>query len=300
MKKNKKFTSILTHILALLVGLSPTIVGFFIEDYFKRPQIECNINCINIIDNENNDLILNLYVQFENTGQSNTTISLDNLKLQFRDINGKPYSFNLNKKIEIDGLSFVSDTLEVILPKQLDSITVLPEIKTLLLDYHELKSKKNTFIEKKSSDVIWGFIQGRRIPENPDSFSYHSDYIVKNGTTQITGRKVPIEYKGKIYTCILYPRDAYISYKVDNGLINITYGQNMKFPLGKDGKSELLVKPLIFIPAHEIEDKCVLPNGFVVSLSQEIEENEEIKIKNYSVKIKDMRDNKKQIVYFFK
>ena len=298
---NKKFRSISTHILAFFVGLLlPPIVGFFIDDFFKRPQIECDINCMNIIDDENDDLILNLYVQFENTGQSNTTISLDNLRLQFKDVNGKPYSFNLSKKIEIEGLSFVSDTLEVILPKQLDSITVLPEIKTLLLNYHELKNKNNTFIEKKSSDVIWGFIQGKHIPVNPDSFSYHSDYIVNHGMTQIVGRKVPIEYKGKTYTCILYPRDAFISYKVDNELINITYGQNMNLPLGKDGKGELLVKPLIFIPAHEIEDKCILPNGFVFSLRQEIEEDEEIKIKNYSVKIKDLRDNRKQIVYFFK
>jgi hypothetical protein len=183
MKMNKKFRSISTHILAFFVGLLlPPIVGFFIDDFFKRPQIECDINCMNIIDDENDDLILNLYVQFENTGQSNTTISLDNLRLQFKDVNGKPYSFNLSKKIEIEGLSFVSDTLEVILPKQLDSITVLPEIKTLLLNYHELKNKNNTFIEKKSSDVIWGFIQGKHIPVNPDSFSYHSDYIVNYRT----------------------------------------------------------------------------------------------------------------------
>lgn len=301
MSKKKPNKKIIIPVLAFVAGVLITaLVNNGIEDYFKRPRIKGSIDCINIIDDESNDLILNLYLQFENIGHTKTSISLDNLKLHFKNINEIPYSFKLDSKIEIAGLSFVYDTLKVILPRQLDTISNLPTIETLTLIYHEIKKGKRISIDKDSSDVIWSFMQGVHIPENPDSFSYHSDYVVKNGETRITGRKIPINYKGKTYTCILYPRDAHISYKVDNDMIHIVYGQELNIPKGINGYYDFLMKPLIFIPAPEIEDKCILPNGFEFSLRQEVIENAEIKYKNYSVRVKDMRDTRKQIVYFFK
>lgn len=270
------------------------------DDYFKRPQIKATLDCVNIIDNESNDLVLNLYLQFENNGQSKTSISIDRFKLQLEKINNNSYSFEIDKKFEIDGLSFVYDTVKIILPQKLDTITKQPKIKQLQLDCHEIKNAEKRTIHKDSTDVIWRFIQGRHYPENVDSFSYHEDYKVIDGETTITGRKIPIEYKGNTYTCVLYPREADISYKVENEKIHVTYGQRFDIPKSKLGSFDLLVKPLIFIPDPQIEDKCVLPNGQEISMRYEHLEDDEIKFKNYSVKINDMRNNRKQIVYFFK
>lgn len=299
MTKEKKKRNITSHIIAFLVGVIVTaFINFKIEDYFKRPVINSSLDCVNIIDNEDDDLILNLYTQFENIGQTNTSITVDKVKLQFKGVHDKPFVFNLSKRIEISALSFSLDTIKVILPKSFDTITQLPKIQLLSLTFHELKKNKQITIKKDSTNAIWSFMGGEHIPENPDSFSYHPDYVVKNGQTQITGRKIPINYKGKTYTCIMYPREAHVSYKVENDKIHLTYGCEIKMPAAKNGVHDILMKPLIFIPAPEIEDKCILPNGFEFSLRQEIVENNEIIMKNYSVKINDMRDTRKQIVYF--
>lgn len=296
--ENKNITS---HIIAFLLGVIITaLVNYKIEDYFKRPKINCSIDCVNIIDDENDDMILNLYSQFENVGQTNTSITIDKFKLQFKGVHEEPYVFNISKRIEIPALSFSFDTLKIILPKSFDTITQLPTLQLLSLEYHELKNNKSITIEKDSSSTIWSFIGGEVRPENPDSFSYHSDYVVENGLTRIIGRKIPINYKGKTYTCMMYPREAHVSYKVENDKIHITYGTELKMSIAKNGINDILMKPLIFIPAPEIEDKCVIPNGYEFSFRQEISENNETKVKNFSVRIKDMRDTRKQIVYFLK
>lgn len=301
MTKDKKKKNITSHIIAFLAGVIVTaLINYKIEDYFKRPKINSYLDCVNIIDDENNDMILNLYSQFENIGQTNTSIALDNIKLQFKGIHEKPFVFDISKRIEIPALSYSLDTLKIVLPKSFDTITQPPKLQLLSLTYHELKKNKQIIIKKDSSNVIWNFVAGEHLPENPDSFSYHSDYIVNNGETKIIVKKIPIVYKGKTYICKMYPREAHVSYKVENDKIHITYGNQIKMPAAKNGVHDILMKPLIFIPAPEIEDKCVIPNGYEFSLRQEIVDKDEIKFKNYSVNIKNMRDSRKQIVLFLK
>jgi len=68
-------------------------------------------------------------------------------------------------------------------------------------------------------------------------------------------------------------------------------------PVSSKGQIGFLSKPIIFIPAPEIEDKCIIPNGYEFSMMRKIEENGTIKVKNYSV---SFRNYSKQIVYFLK
>jgi len=57
------------------------------------------------------------------------------------------------------------------------------------LSYSEINSKKYQIIKKDSTNEYWSFMQGIVIPENPNSFSYHPDYVVKNGQTKLIGKK---------------------------------------------------------------------------------------------------------------
>ena len=284
--------------LAFVSGVFVTVIfTHFINTYLDRPKIEGTIDCLNIYKNEENDFVLNIYAQFENSGKTGTTINLRDFKLQFKGINEKPYYFDLKRNLKIDGLSLVDDTIKIKLPKELDTLTSVPRLSMADLNYSEINNKKFHSIEKDSTNEYWSFMQGVVIPENPDSFSYHPDYIVNNGQAKIIGKKIPIEYKHKIYTCFIYPKEALVSYKVENDKIHIKYGIETNVPISSDGQIGFLSKPIIFIPAPEIEDKCIIPNGYEFSMMRKFEENGMIRVKNYSVSFKNYS---KQIVYFLK
>jgi hypothetical protein len=299
MSAKKKKKSITSHLIAFMAGVIVTsIINVKIEDYFKRPKISSSIDCINIVDNEENELVLNLYMQFENLGQTNTSVTIDKCEIQFNGIHDKPYVFNVSERIKISALSYSYDTIKIVLPKSFDTITEIPTLQLLSLRYHELKRKKQLSISKDSTDVLWRFMGGTEELNSSDTLKNDADYIVNNGQVKITGRKIPILFKGKTYDCLMYPRDAYVSYKVEDDKIHLIYGREIKMPPAINGIHDFILKPLIFIPAPEIEDKCVLPKGYVFSMRQEQLENDKIKFKEYSVNIKDLRYTRKQIVFF--
>lgn len=291
----------LTHIAAFLLGVILTAYfDYKVEDYYNRPIISCDFDCINIYDNEENNLILDLYAQFENAGQIQTTISLNVLRFQLFKINKNPYYYKLDKKIEIPGLSVISDTIRVILPDRFDSIIDIPALQKLEVEYHEIKRSIRQKVTMDSSNVVWSFMVGKEIITKSDTNLINSGFILQGDSVQIIGRKIPVEYFGKTYTCEIYPRDAFISYKIENDKIHFVYGK--KYPEGflSEEGFEMLLEPLILRVPQEIADKCVLPKGYHLSFIHETETENGVEVKNYDVLVNNMRDNRKQIVYFLK
>jgi hypothetical protein len=295
-KKESKLKYLLEFILSLLL----VIGGYYLNEFLNRPKIMGTIDCVDIFNNEDNEFILNLYLKLENSGKSNTYISYDDLIFQFVYLNKSPYSIKLDKKVEIKGLSYINDTLKVILSKEFDTLTINPKIGIIELKYHKVDNHKELSIKKGSSDVIFASILGTVAPPDPNSFSFTPDLVVKNGIAKVVVKNCPVEYKGKVYNCSVFPVEANISYKVVNDKILFKYNIKTEMSTVSNNENTVLFKPIVFYPAPEIADKCILPNKYQVSIRFETLVNNEIQVKDYMVNIYNMLNNKKQLIYFFK
>jgi hypothetical protein len=276
-KKKGKKNNYLSHILAFLGGILVTalfnsLTNYKVEEFFNRPKVTCSIDCISIFKDDENNMILNLYVQYKNSGKTNTTISLSELNLQFKGINDNPYQYDLTRNIKINALSCENDTIKLTLPNKFDSITNTPTIKNVELKYREVDKERTESFSADSSNVIHSMFFGLEELQYKDSFNNGSDYKVGNGQTTMIFRKIPIPYHGKTYVNMLYPREAQISYMLRDDKIHIKYGNTFNLSGTKHGQTEYRMKPLVFIPAHELEDKVVLPNGYVLTYSYESKE----------------------------
>jgi|GEM_PF-7096808 len=301
-KKNKGKKKYISHFLAFIGGVLVTalfdsLINYKVEEFFNSPKVTCSIDCINIFKDDENNMILNLFVQFKNSGKSNTTISLSELNLQFKAMNNESYQYDLNNNLKINGLSCENDTIKLTLPNRFDSITSAPQLKNIELKYREVDKDRTESYKADSSNIINSMFFGLEEMQYKDSFNNGSDYKVKDGLTTMIFRKVPILYHGKTYINMLYPREAQISYMLIDDKIHIKYSNTFNLSGTKNGQTEYQMKPLVFIPAQELEDKVVLPNGYELTYSYEYKEKDKIKIKKYSV---DIKNNKKQIVYFLK
>jgi hypothetical protein len=290
-------------LIKLVKGLILVVITIFGTTYVNkcsnRPKISSTLDCVNIFSNEENDFVLNLYLKFENSGESNTSFSYDVLKLKlFNDVD--PYSFKLEQTRKIQGRSFIKDTLKVILPRHFNTNKGTPKLYSLSLSYHQVQSKENITIDKDTSDVIWEFTSGIVVPENPSNYSLTPDLVVKNGIAKMAGKQIPIEYKGKIYNCFIFPKETNVSYKIEQDNIRLKYDFPIDAQSTKGNTYDFLIKPIIFKPATEIEDKFILPNNFQVSMRTETTDNHEIKIKNYDIDIYNSTPDRTQIIFLLK
>lgn len=293
MKKDKTFKLWQTRIVSFMLGAIFTAVIYnSVEDYFNRPRVRSSINCLNFFINEDKEFILEVYLKHYNSGKTNTSIFVNELDLQLAGVNKNILQFDCNKTVQIDALSYVDDTLRIVLPNSMDTISNIPSISCLKILSKEISRNKifSTLVD--STNVIYATMTGLKIPENTDTYNIDSDNIVRNGISKITFRKVPIEYKNKTYVNFLYPREADYSYKLVNGRIVVRCHYSIQQNLSQSGG---LLKPIIFMPAKEIEDIVDLPNGYQLCSSYEVEDGNKLRICNYNV---DIKDYSKQIVYF--
>ena len=283
----------------LIIVVFTIFLTTLVNNSSHRPKISSTLDCVNIFSNEENDFVLNLYLRFENSGESNTSFSYDDLKLKlYNDVD--PYSFKLEQTRKIPGLSFIKDTLKVLLPRNFNTIKGTPNLYSLSLSYHQVQSRENTTINKDTSDVIWKFTSGIAVPENPNDYSFTPDFVVKNGIAKVAGKQIPIEYKGKIYNCFIFPKETNVSYKIEQDNIRLKYDFPIDTKSTRGNTFDFLIKPIIFKPAPEIEDKFILPNNFQVSLRTESNDNHEIKIKNYDIDIYNSSPGRTQIIFLLK
>ena len=109
-------------------------------------------------------------------------------------------------------------------------------------------------------------------------------------------KKVPVVYRGKTYTCLLYPRDANIEYRIEDDEILVRCSHSG--PLGDISKNgEFFLEPIIFKPHQAIADKVNQNNAYFLTIAVENRLEKEIVLNDYEISI---GNNSKQIVYFLK
>jgi hypothetical protein len=285
---NKEFISFKNVLYsALLLG-----IGAFFPWFFNN--LKCNKNIVDvkptklyIIDDSTKSIGKLYYTVFANINKT-INIEFKKIELQIPQIDRRPYItlLSINRIIMHDTLFTDSISFDI---SHFNFKKDIPELKELKIYYSVNNSNK----VKRYNNVTeaCGFI------DDADSSKLPPSVIVKNNVKMVIRDIYVIPYKGKKYTCYLWPQTFKIkavSYKDDLIYIDLdTPRDSTGFIVGKGKLQTNIYEPRLDAP-DEIKDKIRLPKLSDVILTYEMHSKNEISYKLFSLPY-----GKKCYVYFF-